>query len=203
MINAVARYDQFEAFDLGALSPRIALIYKPNPSSQFRVSYNRSFAAMNPVRTFLDFSGPQTPFGAQLKFSGGGEGFNFDNPIIAGMPYAQGLNGGSLKGDVIGLEGFFGPGPLNGALMAALGSDGFAALQAAATGQTTGATYQVFRDNTPISTLEGYGAVPVDLTTTNTIEVGYKGVIGDKLAVQVDIYNNRVEDFESLSLIHI
>ena len=197
VVNAVARIDQFDAFDKSAISPRAALIYKPTPSSQFRISYNRSFAAMGPVRTFLDFAGPQLGFGAQLQFAGGATGFNFDNPIIAGMPYAQGLNGASITGDAIPLEGFFGPGPLAGALMGALGADGVAALQAAAAGQTTAATYSTFRDNIPVSTLAGYGTNPGGLITTNTIEVGYKGTIGDNLAVQVDIYNNRVENFES------
>ena len=196
-INAVARFDQFDAFDKGAVSPRVAFIYKPTPSSQIRASYNRSFAAMGPVRTFLDFVGPALPFGAQLQFVGGATGFNFDNSIVAGMPYAQGLNGTSLAGDVIPLEGFFGGGPLAGALNGALGADGVAALQAVAAGQTTGATYTTFRDNNPVSTLAGYGTKPGGLFTNNTIEVGYKGTIGDNLAVQVDIYNIRVENFES------
>ncbi len=196
-VNAVARYDQFDAFGKGAISPRVAFIYKPTPSSQFRVSYNRSFSSMTPVRTFLDFKGPVLPFGAQLQFVGGAEGFNFDNPIIAGMPYAQGLNGASLDGDAIPLDGFFGGGPLNGALMAALGADGFATLQAAAAGLSTEATYTTFRDNIPVSTLSGYGTSPAELPATNTFEIGYKGAIGNKLSVQVDIYNNRIQNFES------
>ena len=197
LLNAVARYDQFDAFGTGALSPRAALVYKPNSSSQVRISYNRSFASMNPVRTFLDFVGPALPFGAQLQFVGGTQAIGFDNAIAAGFPFAQGLNGASLAGDAIPLEGFFGPGPLAGALMGALGADGVAALQAAAAGQTTEAGYRVFRDNTPIQTLNGYGTSVADLTTTNTFEIGYKGAIGDNLAVQIDIYNNRIENFES------
>jgi len=197
ILNAVARVDRFDAFNKTALSPRAALIYKPNSSSQVRVSYNRSFSAMGPVRTFLDFRGPQLPFNAQLQFVGGAAGFGFTNPLVAGMPYAQGLNGSSLGGDAIPLEGFFGPGPLAGALMGALGADGFAALQAAAAGQTTGATYSTFRDNIPVGTLAGYGTSPAALPSTNTFEIGYKGTIGDNFAVQIDIYNNRIENFES------
>ena len=197
ILNAVARYDNFDAFDKTAISPRAALIYKPNSSSQVRVSYNRSFSSMGFVRTFLDFQGPQLPFGAQLQFVGGATGFGFTNPIVAGMPFAQGLNGASLAGDAIPLEGFFGPGPLAGALNGALGADGFAALQAAAAGQTTAATYSTFRDNLPVQTLVGYGTSPAALPATNTFEIGYKGTIGDNLAVQIDIYNNRIEDFES------
>jgi len=195
-LNAVARLDRFGAFDDTALSPRAALIYKPTNSSQIRVSYNRSFAAMNPVRTFLDFNlNPDIGNGIGLRATGGGTGVMFTNPTAFGLPFAQGINGASLAGDQIGLDAILSNGAITGALAAA-GIDA-AALAAAAGGQGTDLTYLTFRDNIPVASLETHGAPIAGLTTTNTFEIGYKGTIGDNLAVQVDIYNNRIENFES------
>ena len=195
-INAVARIDRFDAFDDSAISPRVALVYKPTNSSQFRISYNRSFAAMNPVRTFLDFNlRADLGNGIGLRATGGGSGVIFTNPTAFGLPFAQGINGESLAGDQLALDAILANGALQGALNGA-GIDP-AALAAAAAGQSTDLTYLTFRDNIPVSTLDGYGAPIAGLSTTNTFEIGYKGTIGDNLAVQVDIYNNRIENFES------
>ena len=196
-LNAVARVDHFQNFEKTAVSPRAALIYKPNSSSQVRLSYNRSYSSMNPIRTFLDFRLASLSFGADVQAAGGLNGVQFTNPTVFGLPFAQGLNGSSLTGDAIPLAGFLAGGPLAGALTGALGADNFAALQAAAAGQTTNASYTLFRDNTPLSTLVGHGSNTAELSATNTFEIGYKGVIGDNLAIQVDIYNNRIENFES------
>lgn len=194
-LTAVARLDQFAAFDKSAISPRAALVYKPTPTSQFRVSYNRSFAAMNPVRTFLDFNLANLPNGLSLRAVGGTTGVAFTNPTAYGLPFAQGINGAALTGDQIALDAIL----ANGAIQGALGGAGIdaAALAAAAAGQSTDLRYLTFRDNNPVQTLVGYGASKAELTTTNTFEIGYKGTIGDNLAVQVDIYNNRIENFES------
>jgi outer membrane receptor for ferrienterochelin and colicins len=194
-VNAVARLDQFDAFDQSALSPRAALIYKPTSSSQIRMSYNRSFSAMNPVRTFLDFNLRVLPNGLMLRAVGGGSGIAFTNPTAYGLPFAQGINGASIAGDQISLEAILN----NGAVMGALNAAGIdvAALTAAVSGQNTDLSYVTFRDEIPVSSLAGYGAAKAKLTTTNTFEIGYKGVVADKFAVQVDIYNNRIENFES------
>lgn len=194
-INAVARMDRFDAFDQNAISPRAALIYKPTKSSQVRVSYNRSFASMNPVRTFLDFNLSELSNGLSLRATGGGTGVQFTNPTAYGLPFAQGINGAALAGDQIALDAILANEAITGALTAA-GID-VAALTAAAAGQSTDLSYVTFRDNIPVSTLDGYGAPKAGLSTTNTFEIGYKGTIGDNLAVQVDIYNNRIENFES------
>ncbi len=193
--NVVGRIDNFVNFETTAFSPRAALIYKPTPSSQFRLSYNRSFSSMNPIRTFLDFRLASLPFGAQIQAVGGKAGAQFTNPIAFGLPFAQGINGSSLSGDQLSLQDILS----NGAIMGALNGAGIdvAALTAAASGQNTDLTYALFRDNVAIPTLEGHGSTTAELTTTNTFEIGYKGVIADKLSVQVDIYNNRIENFES------
>lgn len=195
--TAVGRVDNFVNFETTAFSPRAALVYKPNPASQVRVSYNRSYSSMNPVRTFLDFRLASLGFGANIQAAGGTQAVTYDDAIVFGLPFAQGLNGSALTGDAIPLSGFLAGGPLAGALTNALGATDFAALQAAVAGQTTGATYTLFRENTPIATLQGHGSQVAKLTTTNTFEIGYKGVIRNKLAIQVDIYNNRIENFES------
>jgi outer membrane receptor protein involved in Fe transport len=73
-VNLGARVDKFANIEDAVFSPRVALIYKPQPEQAIRLSFNRAFRAPSLINNYL-----QTAIVNQLDLSR-------LNPIFAGRP---------------------------------------------------------------------------------------------------------------------
>ena len=162
------------------------------------------------------------PFRLQLQARGTGSGFTFDTfretreapfllpvPGVFGAPVALDavplapVYGAAARGLVPALRSGQGlPAPIAG-LPAATRNTladllGYTAQQGALAAATTGAVQLGIPDDSE----RGYRVVggpvdaePLDQTITQTVELGYKGVLGDRLALAVDGYYTRKSDF--------
>ena len=189
-----SRLDHNSVLDATVFSPRAALVYKPTPGHSLRAVYNRAFS-MPPHGAFFldDIVADPGPFQARLR--GNRDGWSYADRLQTtsllpgvgryeglGLPlqaaYASVLNGLIQDG---ALDAF--PAPLRDLLEAnASRITGFAEGRMVLGGQVV----------TGVPDFD-----PVKETITNTVELGYKGVIGNRLLVSVDAYYTRKEDFIS------
>ncbi|MFK7905547.1 MAG: TonB-dependent receptor plug domain-containing protein, partial [Chitinophagales bacterium] len=204
---AAGRYDQFNFLDEGEFSPRLALVFKPDPRHTIRASYNRSSAPPTALNINIDFP-VSTPvpglFDVWLVGSKNGQQFA-ENPMIdmsipgvpdlpygtPGLPLA--IPYGAVTGNVLaGLADAL-PGPTVDLLTALLTNPA---------NTPTGfggdfVSYNLFTQQ-PLTPIDAPTAV---INITDTYEIGYKGFIADKLGVSLDIYNNKSKGFSQFTAI--
>ena len=212
LVTAIRLDDHNRLADVN-LSPRAALVLRPADNQNFRVTYNRAFATPTTTNLFLDIIAAQIP----LPFGGityniralgvPSGGFTFDAQCPGGVmsycmrsPFAPGqplpANAAALWPGLLELLPSLLPPsfvPFADLLKDLLRSPG------AQSGDPAIGT--VFRrldqavgsfplDTSPVESI-------ADLTSTinNTYEVGYKGLINDRVLLAADVFFSRVENF--------
>ncbi|MEO1434063.1 MAG: TonB-dependent receptor, partial [Bacteroidota bacterium] len=232
------RYDVFNFIDDGFFSPRVALVFKPDPQHTFRASFNRAGSPATGLEYYIDFPVNAPVPGvfdfwlagqselhefpdATMEFLNpnviaAGAGLDPSDPAIAGIiaslpQYQFGvdqglgldyiytlLNAGANGADdqiIAGLEADPTTAPL-APLIAAYLSDP-ANTPTGSTGTFFGVN--AFDGNAPLNEL-----IPTNestIRTSNTFEIGYKGLIANKLSLAVDIYNTSTKGFSDFTQI--
>ena len=227
-LTAALRADYDSITDGFQVSPRAALVYKPNNTSSFRVSFNRAFSSPGTNSNFLNIVAGQVP-GTSILIRGRGaaDGYTWQRDAAYAAFAGTDLRASSLNPAAIGAAQPVGL-PLNStyaavyAGLAAIPDANLAAVlngagipvTAAQAGQLKallspagGTNVQGFSQgilaklNTsagtvdPLSVRDLQDVSPLKQSITNTIEVGYKGVINEKLLVTVDLYHTSRENF--------
>lgn len=182
------------------LSPRAAVVFEPAPQHNLRLTYNRAFSTPTTNNLFLDLVAGRIPIGPDLGFDirtrGTPEsGFTFSRDCPGGF-------GGGLC-----MRSPFVPGqrlPANAALA------WNTLLQALATPDLQPFLPLILSDAPPVQTLlrrfdpevrtfvldEGPTDIDrIDPTITQTVEVGYKGLIGGRVLLAADVYRSDIDDF--------
>ncbi|MCK6557917.1 TonB-dependent receptor [bacterium] len=233
-----ARVDDHNRIKDPVFSPRAALVFKPDPSHNFRATYNRAFSTPSSLNLFLDISAGQDIF--RFRQVGLQSAFPFDITTGArtqgvpetGFNFSRSANGlpryrspfaplaGLSRNDYIDLNNpaftnvMWGVG--RGAVLAQLvpqfrgllASQGLPAPAIdAITQQFLGIVPQqvtgvnnVMRVIDPTTGQSRVVQNVIDVgqikeTTTETYELGYKGIINEKLVVGVDVYHSRIKNF--------
>lgn len=197
------RYDVFKFLDNeGAFAPRAALVYKASPKHSFRASYNRASSPPSALELNIDFPvNAPVPglFDFWLYGQKGGHTFPANPTIDVSIPGVPDLPYGTPGFPLAIAYGAVTPAIIS-SIQAAVGTlltqDQFVLLRqllTSAANTPTGFSGQLVGvnafDGTLLSTLVGTN--PPTISTTSTIEFGYKGLIADKLGVTIDIYNNK------------
>jgi iron complex outermembrane receptor protein len=209
------------------ISPRAALVFKPNNSHSFRVTFNRAYSSHGTNSNFLNIVAGQIPgTGIFLRGRGAADGYTWErnsaysaiagtdlvasslNPATLGAPTPIGLPMDALyAGLYAGVSDYSastlaamlsGAGlPVDaataGTLQALLNPEltqvsGFSpGVLATLNASTLGIELEATRDLKDVS--------PLSQTVTNTFEVGYKGVINEKLLVTIDGYYTNRDNF--------
>lgn len=217
-----ARYDTFTFMDETAFSPRVALVYKANDKNTFRASYNVANSAPTALTTYIDFPvSVIVPGVYDVWLAGENAAQNFDAgapiefPLLGGLTLPQ--NSQSVPNAA--LVGALNANNAIPAIMAAFSTvpqlqplqpfapilEGvlqnpatLAAIQGAS-GQL-GQGYNVFNGQPyPVEDLSGTPAAR--LSILNSFEVGYNGIIGDKLKVSLDVYTYERKGFTQFTAI--
>lgn len=208
-----ARLDYQDVIDEVMFSPRAALVYKPMENQTFRLTYNRAFSSPTALNFFLDlYNGGITGTGNSIRaFGNTGMTYNMNgaNPAIslnsplsstnvvnAPYSYDQIVNNpaviASVKNGVknVLIQQFRAAGaPLSSANASAnLLLNGINPTSLAPVDAVTGKSVDVamIKDREPVAS-----------TVTQTAELGYKGFLGDKLSLGVDLYYTRINNFIS------
>ncbi len=208
LVTAI-RVDDHDRLTSLNFAPRAALVVKPNPEQNIRLTFNRAFATPTTTNLFLDIvaaSIPGTPF--QVRARGvPPAGFTFEarcqgglmsrcmrTPFLPGqsMPANAALLWDGLVDLLVSVE------PSLALLAPWLKSPGanpgdpelgtvFRRLDLLAA-ETGGDPFPL--DNTAPETYHA-----LESTINNTIEFGYKGLLGDRVLLAVDVYRSRIENF--------
>jgi iron complex outermembrane receptor protein len=210
---AAGRMDSHSRLDHDVFSPRAALVFKPTPEQSLRLTYNRAFSTPSSLNFFLDISGGAAPsplgeLGYRIRaFGTGRDGYSFQNAD------------GTLKG----MRSPFNPAgasqliPANTQVMWPL-AVGAAAQIAAARGtplpaslvqllgslQPTGSDIGVMvldpnntSNITPLSSTTIPGVPGIRESHTETYEVGWQGILQNRVKISADVYYEKKTDFVS------
>ena len=207
---AALRIDSHNRLEDLVFSPRAALVFRPNENQNLRVTFNRAFSTPTTNNLFLDLKAGEIPIGTfkyDIRTLGTPEsGFTFNDRCQGGLggycmysPFAPGTqlpaNGAALWDGVLPVV-LGGAAQANPALMPLIPT-----LTALLSGGDLSGLQSLFRRfNQEELTFVEDQAGPTDIermrpTITNTIEVGYKGLVGGKFLLSADLYRTQVEDF--------
>ena len=198
------RYDQFNFIDEGEFAPRAALVFKPNPKHTVRASYNKANAPNTALQANIDF--PLADAGAfAIWLLGNKEPITWDdnpgttlfipgNPTFPGTGAPTGVAYGALTPTLLPL------------IQAGIESNpSLAPFWMDIQNIITGTNLTGFSQGVSVD-LDGAPLMPQNVGTSqvridNQYEIGYKGLIADKLSVTFDWYYITRENFTDLGTV--
>ncbi len=207
LVTAI-RIDDHNRLSDPNISPRAALVFRPAEAQNFRLSFNRAFSTPTSTNLFLDIVAQRLTFGdialgdvRALGVPAGGYTFS------RGCEATGGLMGYCMRS-------VFAPGQVLPANAVALWPALLQLLPAldpalalivpllgdpgSFPGDPAVATIFQTLDLETAEFVPGGGPTNIgDLTSTiyNTFEVGYKGLLGDRVLLAADLYYSQVENF--------
>lgn len=200
------RYDQFNFLDEGSFSPRAVFVFKPSPKHTFRAGYNRAVGAPTQLQVNIDFPvNTVVPGAFDIWLVGNKEAQTFgDNPEIVfnrAVPFPNlpigtpGLPLAFVQGAVTPAvlpalaQGLTAANPLFAPLVPVISEflSNPANFAAGTSGQFVGVN---LFNRQPLGLID---APQARLRVEDTYEIGYKGLIADKLGVSLDIYNRSID----------
>ncbi|HSM35124.1 MAG TPA: TonB-dependent receptor [Longimicrobiales bacterium] len=212
-LTLAARVDKSDALEDPVFSPRAALVYSPNDAHSIRATFNRAFSTPSTLNLFLDISGRPAPLFGPFRYDIRAQGVSKD-----GLQF-QRRDGVALPDHYTPFGPAFGASPhqffettpaqlWNEALaaLALLDPDLASQLSMIPPPGVDDVDINLLSLNTGpgpqfVPTLgveDGLEDLPpLKPTITNTFEMGYKGLIADRLLLSVNGYYSRIEDFIS------
>ena len=219
------RFDDHSRLEDQLWSPRAGLVFQPNGNHSLRGTYNRAFSTPDNNTLFLDILQAQDPFGAGIDIRVQGvpsTGFHwsydtlsypqfrsqfapiagmstsdfidFNDPIFTGVVMWGVGRGATISGfkdflvDSVGVD--------------STTADAFGSAMMNATPDTiTGVNNTLMTFNpdienfVPSDTADIADIGPMRPTITETFEIGYKGIINDRIQFSADFYRTKKFDF--------
>lgn len=196
-IIAAGRADKHSRLEDIIFSPRAAVVYNPIKDQSLRLTFNQAFTTPGTNEMFLDIVAAQTPL-FNVRASGVPKsGFSFE--LVNGRPVMH----SPLKADKSEAIPIDSISRIWAELQGFLKSRGVDISQIPA--PPAGAVrvepklLDITTSDYPAPPLFGNNIVsnrkPVTPTITNTVELGYKGVLFDRLSVSLDLYTSHYKDF--------
>jgi len=206
--TVASRLDYQDAIKEWMLSPRAALVYKPQDNHTFRLTYNRAFSSPTALNFFLDlYNGSVTGTPNSIRaFGNTGMTYNLG---ADGLPSLTANNGSTVAASYSNLVN-------NPTAIAAVKAGlrqvligQFMAAGAPASSASSSATLLMNGMNpTALAPVDAVTGKAVDVNTikdkesvastvTQTFEGGYKGFLMDKLSLGIDLYYTRINNFVS------
>ncbi len=203
------RFDESNVVEDPVLSPRVGLVWEPEAGQTLSASWSRGFSTPTPTNYFLDLSGgtaapPLGTLGYRTRAMGTGRnGIRFSDgmggyqgmrspctPAEAGGPSAMiPANSSNVWQCVVGVLAASGEvDPATAAFLAGLNP---------ADAVTLNAFNPVTNDVTPLVPGAIADVDPLKENTTSTFELGYRGLLGDRLFVQSALWHTTRQSLSS------
>ena len=195
------RFDDTSVLEDPVWSPRAALVFMPMEQQSFRLTYNRAFSTPTSLNMFLDINAGLAPglegAGYLLRATGPGEaGLSFQNadgnfrgmrsPFSGNASAAQAVTAQNLWSNAVSLlltQGMPGVTPQ----WRNFNVSGLGVL-----------TFNPVMDQVQSLAQTVVPDVPrMQASTTETFELGYQGVFGNRVALAADVWTARRENFTS------
>ncbi len=212
---AALRADDHEHLEETVFSPRAALVFTPAEGHSFRGTYNRAFGTPTTNNLFLDLVAGQIPITPTIgynvrAFGVPSTGLTFRNTCAGGVnnhcmysPFAPGVQmpatGAALWDAVVVPLALSDPTLMHTLGLLGISAQAFASIVGAPQpGELASNLLRFNSENPAVPFLPDPGVSPVGSikpTITNTFELGYNGLIGDKLRIAVAGYRTKINDF--------
>ena len=199
------RVDTHSELEDNVFSPRAAIVFEPKENHSIRFTYNRAFSTPSTLNLFLDISGGSAgalgPLGYRVRAQGPNAGFTFVNPdgSLVGIrsPFNPGGPGQILPADAatlwqLGVGVLAGQGAIDAATAGLLGS-------LSPTSSDIGLNYLDASTGAvaPLTAGSVSNVGKLKESTTSTFEIGYQGLINNKILVAADVWYSKKENFVS------
>lgn len=205
------RVDDHQHLEDAVWSPRVGLVYEPLEGHSFRASFNRAFSTPTTNNLFLDivagsipvgpvrydirtFGVPKTGFTWSQQCTGGTGNYCMYSPFAAGQLPATGtvLWNGVVVPTLLSNSAFV-------ALLASMGitPSQWATMVASPTPAQVGSVLRRFNHET-LAFVPDPGPTTVERirpTITTSFEVGYDGLIRDRIRLFGSLYRTQLKDF--------
>jgi iron complex outermembrane receptor protein len=206
------RGDWHTELDDPVFSPRAALLFQPTPAHSLRATYNRAFSTPTSLNLFLDIDGGPAgalgPFGFRVRAQGPGkDGIRLtEGGAPAGMRSPFNTAGASQLVAIDAVTLFDYQVTAIAAASAAAGTPlppalvGFLrSLSADPTVAQMGIqAFDPLTENRVALANAGIQDIPgIKPSISSTFEVGYKGLIGERLLLAADVWRSKEKDFTS------
>lgn len=211
-ILGALRVDYQDRINEFMLSPRAAIVYKPNTRNTIRATYNRAFSSPSALNTALDLPQLFVPNGITARGLGNPNGFNYNYGTDGFAQYKSPYNNQwySVADNSKNYELFNDMTQSIGKILGKTLADSEELGQSLMAALTTGLVEDI---NSPINNVDkivtdfitneefDYTKITdlesIKSTITQTVELGYKGIIKDKVFLTVDGYYTQIENFVS------
>jgi iron complex outermembrane receptor protein len=207
-IVLAGRIDTHDALPEAVFSPRAGVVFKPAPDQAFRATFNRAFSTPTSLNQFLDL-GTAIPveaaarLGYSVRVQGTGEtGFTFrqsDGSYLMRSPFAP-----DATQEFAAAAAPFWAGAVE-AVAAGAAAQGqpipepvlqvLRGVQPTPTDIGTNFNVPGTMTSAPLSELVLPDIEPIRESTTTTFEVGYKGILGERVLVAADAWYETRENF--------
>jgi outer membrane receptor for ferrienterochelin and colicins len=221
------RIDDHSALPDPIFSPRAAIVFKPKEDHALRATFNRAFSTPTSLNQFLDLAtsvpnqstDPLAKRAAQLGYSvrvqgTGTTGFTFrtaGGTYSIRSPFTPTALGGSKTLLPANNVAIFFPAAVQVAIAGGAGAHPLmtparinALLTAAPSATQISTNVIVGTQSLPLSTfsLDEDFIAPIRETTTQSFEVGYKGVVAGRLSLAADVWTSKIQDFVTPLTVH-
>jgi iron complex outermembrane receptor protein len=217
---AALRVDYNSILNNAALSPRVALAFKAKQGQNIRLTFNRAFDAPTTLNQFLDLANGRIPNGIYVRGIGNPYGYNYQYDASGNVQFRTAPYGGTsawvsindksnnyqyldsaVKLIANGLAAQSGTPPaLVNAIVSALFSGISGPTGLIQTADHTIIDYAALAQQKTVITkkpTDFQNLAKINNSTTQTLELGYKGLFFSKLQVQVDLYWTHMENYVS------
>jgi outer membrane receptor for ferrienterochelin and colicins len=232
---AALRVDKNDQVEGVQSSPRAAVIFKPNETHNFRLTYNRAFQTPANFTWFLDLissagvAGPSLPYNIRALGNPPKTGWTFNRTCNANVNgglcmrsiftpdssawVAAGAHAaypGVIFGNRVAIAAALVPAITNGLMAAPFNmpqaqASGAANILAPAivgilasqqpTAAQVGSEMRMIAPGSPVLTAANVRDIgPIKASFNNTYELGYKGIIGSKVRLSVDLWREKRGD---------
>lgn len=210
------RMDSHSIIDDMVFSPRAAVVFKPAPDQSVRLSYNRAYSAPSSLNYFLDLSNGLAPGGLAAlgfglrAFGTGRDGWSLQNADGTLKGFRSPFNPGGA-GQMVPMAGTVAFWKAATSVVAAQTNDPAAKALLAFLGTlapTPGSIGTMLFDPAnpqkppiPLSQANLPGVPSVTESNSETIELGWTGILAQRLKISADVYRTKQNDFVSPLLV--
>ena len=194
------RYDKHSQLNDAIFSPRAGVVVKPAQDQSIRLTYNRAFTTPTTNDLFLDLVGHSNVFGfpdeyaVELRASGVPKsGYSFARDAGGSPLFYSPFSPNKADGIPVGAASALWPAIVQ--LLAAQGVDisGIPSPQPGEISSFMALLNPESESFDPVT--DAHDIKPLEPTTTEAFELGYKGMLGQHMQIGVDVYRSTISNF--------
>jgi outer membrane receptor for ferrienterochelin and colicins len=207
-----ARLDHHSRVDGNVLSPRAGIVFRPSDGHNFRFTYNRAFGTPLNSQLFLDIlAGSVGPLPFEVRGIGGSPGYSFRRDCVGGIcvrsPFVPDGQVAPNPAQFRDLDATIFWGTATNILFAQSGGTVDIRMIPAPSSAQVGTVLRLLNPHpggaffATVSPGSLTDVSPLRPSFSDTYEAGYKGILGNRMSLSVDLWRQKRTNFVSAALV--